>query len=431
VRGKYVLTDKARGAYVANWWNVRVLTLWIRRHAINRRDGFLWGIRALRTWFRRVGNRALDSLAGVSIAGAFAVLAFTSVIVWVAANRVPDSDRAAIIGDALAAGTLILACFAGIVAAFAYRIAAQRPRLVVRIHVLEDPNGGADARTPLHQLALGTPNDGRRPVALRRRFVESVESITLSVRLQNVTPWSARNPALRLTLTDIRGISFESQQWVVQDQFGNSGFPRVLQWEGGADYSIHGSWTRALPPLSLTTAFVDPPGRTSDLVCEIVAEGFVDQQVITIVWDTSPITVAPNRGSLIGFVRCPSTTSGVVQIIAMSEAINQEPYSVTVSVRDPREPVWFAFPEISPGRYYLLAERPGRPNIWGACVVRHGKSSLREGTVELLPLDVGPNVVIDDIAIEHWDMRQRFVQPYPTFFQRADRCTAHDGPAGC
>lgn len=131
---------------------------------------------------------------------------------------------------------LAIAVLAGIVALAAYWLAIQRPKLGVEISF---PNG---------------------------------EGVTIQVRLWNRNSYSARNPAVRIEFFGLQPVHSGAFAWpeVPVTQEGAVG---AIQWDGGADYSIHGpDWFRDLPPFQLGAPRVLPVAQPSIYV-EAVADG--------------------------------------------------------------------------------------------------------------------------------------------------------------
>ena len=117
------------------------------------------------------------------------------------------------------------------------------------------------------------------------------------------SPFIARSPALRIDLIWLDGLRSPQPGWTHPGRGGKifPDFAPSVQWDGGADYAIHGNWTRELPPLDFTGVLAWnrlPKGASRSsptrfgathvewgLAVELVADGFRSAAV----W---PVTVA-------------------------------------------------------------------------------------------------------------------------------------------
>jgi hypothetical protein len=187
------------------------------------------------------------------------------------------SDKIAAETAILTGAGLLLAVLAAAVAILAYRLSARVPELGLAIQLggrhydpasepvvfLIDkhrfPFKFFDAPRPL--LPHGRMSwESLRESMSWENLLESGESLlegdlfpldrgsmlTLQIGIRNLGDYTARNVAVRIEFLGFHG-SISPENW----QVVNIANPVVVQWEGGADYAVHGNWTRQLPPLNL------------------------------------------------------------------------------------------------------------------------------------------------------------------------------------
>lgn len=197
-----------------------------------------------RIWLRGTGSRHDQDARWLRVAAATAITLGVATVGGVLAAgllAVKTADKAAVIADVLAAATLALAGIAALVALRAYLIAAGKPDLVL----LRRDAGrwplrlSTQPRAPGHSL----PRIGANP----RPGLPYVRSIELA--LQNIGGYSARNPAVKITFHGFWAPVQPSGWSTIRS--GPGGTVQSVQWDGGADYAVHGSWTRVLPPVVL------------------------------------------------------------------------------------------------------------------------------------------------------------------------------------
>jgi hypothetical protein len=92
-----------------------------------------------------------------------------------------------------------------------------------------------------------------------------------TVGLVNRSRHTAHNPALRIDLVGIRGLK-PVTGWDGVVHVRQVGLT-ALQWDGGANYPIHGNWRRELPALVLDDVDLRLDGEVA-LVVTVVADGF-------------------------------------------------------------------------------------------------------------------------------------------------------------
>jgi hypothetical protein len=170
------------------------------------------------------------------------------------------TDRLTAMADSFACAALIDAALGGWVAVAAYYQATRKPNLLLLVALFKEQMREvalSGQKTPVYEFK-------RRPVT-----TIAAEVIEFHVSLKNLSRYSARNPSLRMHL-DLSGVNVGgtlSHGWVL-----NSGRTSI-QWDGGADLSVHGSWERAMPLLQLQA---HGPARDQPygFRCEVVADGF-------------------------------------------------------------------------------------------------------------------------------------------------------------
>lgn len=203
----------------------------------------------------RVRKLIVTSTVAAVLLTAAGVTCFSA---WVLTWPMPQTDRLAVIGDTLAGGAFLLVAVGVILALAAYLIASAKPDLNAEVvFAFSEPN---------QPVFVG---DALPDGAMKLQPFKQVEG---RVRIHNGNGNSARNPALRIDLVGLGGLK-EQPPWVAV-AFANQVGAYAIQWDGGADYSIHGNWTRELPPLSFEEVFALPGILERKLVLTVVAEGF-------------------------------------------------------------------------------------------------------------------------------------------------------------
>jgi hypothetical protein len=156
---------------------------------------------------------------------------------------------------------------AGVIALAAYVAATQRPKLDVEIQFrFSPPNAPVLEVNPPDQFGM--------------RYLAPWRQCEAQVLVHNRSSYSARSPAVRIDLRGLGGL-VGSQAWT-PIHFVNTVGPTGVQWEGRADYAIHGNWTRELPVLDFAgVAAYDI--KDAKLLVEVVADGFRGNSVIPVV----------------------------------------------------------------------------------------------------------------------------------------------------
>ena len=176
--------------------------------------------------------------------------------------------------DLLAGGAFMLAVLAAVVAIFAYRVMLLKPDLRADVQF----GHGVDGLT----LFFDPPDaNGIRKIA---QFIQC----DLHVRLYNYGRVSARNPAVKVKLLGMWGLLGAVTvhgDWVPGDHRHGLGFTSV-QWDGGADYSIHAKWGRDLPLLGLYEVRMMANEQPA-IHLEIVADGFANNYQLPVTFRTT------------------------------------------------------------------------------------------------------------------------------------------------
>jgi hypothetical protein len=190
-----------------------------------------------RYWLRVVGAWARRALAFILI------LAFTFLLIpgtyygvtWAFSEATTDRRLTAL--DVIAGWeAVLLAAFAGLIALLAYSNSIRRPRLDLLVRV-------GDAT---ENFEVGTVQEAGI------RVVAQHPGSRLNLILVSRNHVSARNPAVRvLVLGGVNAFQAlaENEDWRLS--MAGPGQPESAQWDGGANYLVHGGWSRVLPPLQL------------------------------------------------------------------------------------------------------------------------------------------------------------------------------------
>ena len=247
---------------------------------------------------KRAYFRALYHPGGFAVA-LLAVITLSVVVssVEVFLSPLNLSDKLAAETVVLTGAGFLLAVLAAVVAILAYRLAARQPKLELTAHLSDGLFGGPIVFLIAEDKSLPEPSEGElRRLSSYGELPEPMwpreydDLLTLQIGIRNLSSYTARNPAVRIEFLGLYGDLESPVEWQVLKTTG-----RVLvQWEGGADYAVHGNWTRQLPPLNLIGMVaeksnpdweVDAPAHyigdehivahvQHALLIEVVAEGF-------------------------------------------------------------------------------------------------------------------------------------------------------------
>jgi len=164
------------------------------------------------------------------------------------------ADLPSRINTVVAVSAFILVAATLFVALIAYLAATGRPDLEPQLHF---PN--SDINKPVLRAAPS-----------QRQIERSLQSVC-SIVLVNRSRYSARNPGVRIELDGLGGLR-PQQGWTGIASETDIGTV-AIQWDGGADYLIHGSWSRVLPDLDfgfVSSSKSDPPPQ---LIVTVAADG--------------------------------------------------------------------------------------------------------------------------------------------------------------
>lgn len=173
----------------------------------------------------------------------------------------PTHDKTVVVNTVFAACALGLVGWGVIVALAAYISATGSPNLSFEITFnFSYPN------KPVFKAHVGFPEPGAALTA------EPFKQLDGRVVIRNRSKYAARNPGV---LIEFKNCSLPDPpdlgEWR-KVSTGNMVGVTSIQWDGGANYIIHGRWRRTLPPLdfrSLAAYSCD-----SHLLVSIAADGF-------------------------------------------------------------------------------------------------------------------------------------------------------------
>ena len=303
-------------------------------------------------------------------------------------------QRIAGLGATFTIGAFTLAVLGAAVALLAYRLAIQRPKLLVHIAADDFENGAI-------QVGLDRPGDKGERHIRRLPGYRRVGSGPVPVRIsvENISGWSARNVAVRVDFKGIRNFKHPID-WSVAAVHSSTGEVVSVQWEGGADYAVHGRWTRELPALYLTDAVLEAPGNDCAMSVDVVAEGFRQAWTCLIRWQTLADMQGKAGGAISGFTGYPSSGVPPLYIYAVQTHGNRSAWVVASTVGYGYR--WFWFDDLDPGEYHILAYRDGY-DARGAYTIGSGNNDLTE-TMDhtLVPVVVKKGEVTDGVQITDW-----------------------------
>jgi hypothetical protein len=164
------------------------------------------------------------------------------------------ADQPSRINTVVAVCAFILVAATLFVALIAYLAATGRPDLEPQLHFRN-----SDVNRPVLRAAPS-----------QRQIERSPQSVC-GVVLVNRSRYSARNPGVRIELDGLAGLPAQPG-WTGIASETDIGTV-AIQWDGGADYLIHGNWSRALPDLDfgfVAESKSDPPPQ---LIITVAADG--------------------------------------------------------------------------------------------------------------------------------------------------------------
>jgi hypothetical protein len=185
------------------------------------------------------------------------IAAIIAAAFWDVTFGLPTHDKTVVINTIATIAAFILVAWGVIVALAAYASATGSPdlsaMLVFRFSFSNEP-------TFLYREARGG----------NERIIEPFRQCEGSLQIANASKYSARNPGVRITLDGLGGIPDQPGWRVVASE--NMVGIITLEWDGGADYIIHGRWSRTLPRLDVKGMFAlsDNPA----FIVDIAADGF-------------------------------------------------------------------------------------------------------------------------------------------------------------
>jgi hypothetical protein len=195
-----------------------------------------------------------------AIALVFVALIGSAIVAVLAWNQIQErADRLVVVGDAMAAATLLLSALAATIALVAYLASTSSPHLEAEVVFrCSEPN------RPVFLVSEDPLGRWLQLVAFRQ--------VEASVRIHNRRSTSAHNPAMRVDLVGLGGIRAQ-RGWRPVDWANPHGVCAV-QWDGGTQYAIHGNGTRVLPPLKLDGVQAMPGESIHAMRVTLVADGF-------------------------------------------------------------------------------------------------------------------------------------------------------------
>lgn len=215
----------------------------------------------MRAFLQRLLRALLRLLwwAGLGTLGVSLVATLRYGLPWALSRDTVDRQLAAL-ADVSGAATLVLAVLASSVALLAYYQSLKRPKIALRVVV----GDGKAANV----LATDTHPSGNW------KYVVVNASTVMHITLISQNDVSARNPAVSVTMIDGLGteLPYAGVDWVTR--YRPDGLLSV-QWDGGANYLLHGGWQREVSPLNLGhLRLTHMTTVKATILVEWVADGF-------------------------------------------------------------------------------------------------------------------------------------------------------------
>jgi hypothetical protein len=187
-------------------------------------------------------------------------LATVAAVIGAAAGNLryglPTHNKTDVLNTVIATGAFILVGWGVIVALAAYVNSTGSPDLSTTVNFLLSP-----PNEPTFLVAKGN-----QPIVTNSTVRQTIGTVIIT----NTSKYSARNPGLRIRLVNLSELQ-EQPGWTIIDR-DLAGKIRAIQWDGGADYIIHGRWSRTLPQLDFEGIFAQ--GRSQALIIYLAADGF-------------------------------------------------------------------------------------------------------------------------------------------------------------
>jgi hypothetical protein len=206
-------------------------------------------------WLLRVGSsrRAAASLGGTALA--VSLILTIGPILFNFYFGLPGDDSLVKINTLVATAGFLLIFVTLLVALLTYLTATGEPKLEPEIFFRF-----SDKNAPVFQAE-------RLEHTTRVVNFRQVEG---GVLLRNSSRYPARNPGVRIQLVNMGCIAPQSG-WATTVTVNQLG-PIEFQWDGGADFSVHGHWTRTLPALDF--ANLEAFDRDARIVVSVAADGW-------------------------------------------------------------------------------------------------------------------------------------------------------------
>jgi len=163
--------------------------------------------------------------------------------------------------------------WSAIVAVLAYGVAIERPDVWALLTF-----AGSDTNKPVLMVDPTQPVGGEVEAWILANF----DQLTCSIRLDNQSKFSARNPVVRIELINMWGLP-AAGYWVPASTV-EPGAKMALRWSGAqarSVSSVHGSDIADVDPLSFAGVVAAQKG-SHEIVVFVIAEGFKRRQVIPV-----------------------------------------------------------------------------------------------------------------------------------------------------
>jgi hypothetical protein len=238
--------------------------------------------------------------------------------------------------------------------------------------------------------------------------------VPVRISVENISEWSARNVAVRVDFKGIRNFKHPAE-WSVAAVHSATNEVVSVQWEGGADYAIHGHWPRELPLFYLNDAVLEAPGDDCAMSVDVVAEGFRQAWTFPIKWQTETDMQGKVGGSISGFTGYPSSGVPPLHIYAIPLDTKQEARTMASTVGYGYR--WFWFDDLEPGEYHILAYRAGYDARGGYTVGSRDNDLTATMDHTLVAVEVKRGEVTDGVCITDW-YYDKFPPPPPHAMSR-------------
>lgn len=177
-----------------------------------------------------------------------------------------NSNETTLVSAVVALAAFLLLAAGTVVAVIAYMLATGAPDLEPELSFrFSYPNAPVFSLDP-------ESGSGKQPRIAGWRQVEG------KVYLHNRSAYSAKHPGFRIDFLGLGGFDPSRNPGWTPLAVANMVGVMSIQWDGGADYLVHGRWIRPLPDLNFDGVFMLANDSITALEVTVAADGLMPQR---------------------------------------------------------------------------------------------------------------------------------------------------------